>query len=168
MKAFLRRNARLMALLILFALACLLAHRFLAHTVRIEGTSMSDTLRSGEIALVTRFDYHGARVPERGEIVECSFPGRDGVYIKRVIGLPGDRVEIRDSRTWINGEALSEPYASGPAEDYSAALGADEYLVMGDNRAESYDGRAEDMGFIHRENFLGRVRLVLWPLRSVH
>lgn len=128
---------------------------------------MADSLRGGEIAFVTRFDYLFGRAPKRGDVVECSFPGRGGVYVKRVIGLPGERVEIRDGRTWIDGEPLSEPYATGPSEDYSAALGPDEYLVLGDNRAESYDSRAPEMGFIRGENMLGRVRFVLWPLRKI-
>lgn len=157
-----------MAALLLFAIICAMLHLFVFHTVRVEGTSMVDTLRSGDIVLVTRFDYIGGRNPQRGDIVECSFPGRSGRYIKRVIGLPGDSVEIIDSRTYINGEPLSEPYASGPAEEYSAQLGADEYLVLGDNRSESYDGRAEDMGFIRSENLLGRVRVVLWPFRRIN
>ena len=168
MRKFLRRNGRLLAALACFGALCLLAHLFVFHTVRIEGTSMVDTLRSGDIALVTRFDYASGRTPARGDIVECRFPGRSGAYIKRVIGLPGDRVEIADGRTYINGAPLSEPYATGPAEDYAAELGPDEYLVLGDNRAESYDSRAEDMGFLHGEDFLGRVRFVLWPLRKIY
>ena len=168
MKRFLRRNAPLAGFLLGFALICLCLHLFVFHMVRIEGTSMESGLRSGDLVLVTRFDYAGNRTPRRGDVVECSFPGRSGVYIKRVIGLPGETVEIREGRTWIDGVALSESYASGPAEDYRAELGEDEYLVLGDNRVESYDSRAEEMGFLHRANFLGRARLALWPLRKIH
>lgn len=167
MKKFLRSLWPTAAVIAGFAILCLCFHLFVFHTVRVEGTSMVDTLRSGDILLVTRFDYTGGRQPERGDIVECSFPNRSGTYIKRVIGLPGDTVEIIDSRTYVNGIALSEPYATGPSEDYRASLGEDEYLVLGDNRAESYDSRAEDMGFISSENLLGRVRLVLWPIKSI-
>ena len=67
----------------------------------------------------------------------------------------------------INGATLSEPYATGPSEDYTAVLAQGEYLVLGDNRAESYDSRAGDMGFISAENLLGRVRLVLFPFRNI-
>lgn len=168
MKSFLKKTLPTILALMLFAAICLMLHLFVFHTVRVEGTSMADTLRSGDIVLATRFDYLGGRTARRGDIVECSFPGRSGRYIKRVIGLPGDLVEIIDSRVYINGEPLSEPYASGPSEDYSAQLGEDEYLVLGDNRSQSYDGRAEDMGFIHDENLLGRVRMVLWPFRRIN
>lgn len=145
----------------------MLAHLFVFQAVRVEGTSMVDTLRSGDIVFVTRFDYRGGRTPKRGDIVHCRFPNRSGTYIKRMIGLPGDTVEIIDSRVYINGESLSEPYATGASEDYSVTLGEDEYLVLGDNRAESYDSRAADMGFISAEDLLGKVRLVLWPFRTI-
>lgn len=166
MKRLFRKYGPMAAILTAFVLCCLLLHQFVFHFVRIEGTSMVDTLRSGDVVLVTRFDYRVGEV-HRGDVVECSFPNRSGTYVKRVVGLPMDQVEIRDSRMWINGEPLSEPYASGSSEDYSAVLGENEYLVLGDNRAESYDGRAEDMGLIGRENLLGRVRLALKPLRRV-
>lgn len=162
----LRKWLKTLVLVLGFALLCLLMHLFVFHTVRIEGTSMVDTLRSGDIALVTRFDYHIGQ-PVRGHIVECSFPGRSGHYIKRLIGLPGDRIQIIDSRVYVNGEAISEPYATGPSEDFDMQLGEDEYLVLGDNRSQSYDSRAEDMGCIHRDNLLGRVRTVIWPLRKI-
>ena len=161
-----KRPAPTLAALAIVALCCVMLRLFVFHTVRIEGTSMVDTLRSGDIAFVTLLDYR-IGTPERGDIVECSFPGRSGTYIKRVIGLPGDAVQILDSRVYINGEPLSEPYATGPSEDYSAQLGPDEYLVLGDNRSQSYDSRAQDMGFIHRENLIGQVRFVLWPLRKI-
>jgi len=167
MKKFIRSMWPTAVVAAAFALICLSLHLYVFHVVRVEGTSMVDTLRSGDIVLVTRFDYAGGRQPRRGDIVECSFPGRSGTYIKRVIGLPGDTVEIIDSRTYVNGTPLSEPYATGPSENYSASLGTDEYLVLGDNRAESYDSRAEDMGFISNENILGHVRLVLWPFRTI-
>lgn len=161
-----KRWIKTAALLLAFGALCILTHQFVFHTVRIEGTSMVDTLRSGDIVLVTRLDYRIGEA-KRGDIVECEFPGRSGTYVKRVIGLPGDRVEIIDSRVHINGNALSESYATGSSPDYSAQLGENEYLVLGDNRTASYDSRAEDMGFIQKEHLLGRVRFVLWPFRKI-
>ena len=98
--------------LICFGALCLCMHLFVFHTVRVEGTSMVDTLRSGDIVLVTRFDYRGSRQPERGDVVECSFPGRSGTYIKRVIGEAGDTIEIRNGEIYINGsdQPYEEPY----------------------------------------------------------
>ena len=150
-----------------FALICVLLRLFVFHLVRIEGGSMEDTLCSGEIALVTGFDYRFGVKPARGDVVECRFPGRVDTYVKRVIGLPGETVEIRDGKTWIDGVAISEPYVFSIAEDYSISLGENEYLVLGDNRCESYDSRAADMGPIGKEDILGRVRLCVWPLHGV-
>ena len=150
-----------------FALICILLRLFVFHLVRIEGGSMEDTLCSGEIALVTSFDYRFGAKPARGDVVECRFPGRVDTYVKRVIGLPGETVELREGKTYIDGAAVSEPYVFSIAEDYSISLGEDEYLVLGDNRCESYDSRAADMGPIGKEDILGRVRLCVWPLHGV-
>ena len=150
-----------------FALICILLRLFVFHLVRIEGGSMEDTLCSGEIALVTSFDYRFGAKPARGDIVECRFPGRVDTYVKRVIGLPGETVELREGKTYIDGAAVSEPYVFSIAEDYSVSLGENEYLVLGDNRCESYDSRAADLGPIGKEDILGRVRLCVWPLHGV-
>lgn len=149
--------------LLCIALILVLLRLFAFHLVRIEGNSMRDTLNSGDIVLVTRFDYRFGGTAERGDIVECRFPGRVDAYVKRVIGLPGETVEIRDGRTWIDAALLEEPYVFSSQEDYSIALGEDEYLVLGDNRAESYDSRASDMGPVSGRDLLGRVRFRIWP-----
>ena len=149
------------------AVIFVLIRLFVVHTVRIEGSSMDDTLKSGEVALVNCFEYRFGGTPDRGDIVECAFPDRSGTYVKRVIGLPGETVEIRDGLTYINGEYYPEDYITSISGDYSVVLGADEYLVLGDNRAESHDSRSEDMGLLKKENFLGRVCLVLSPYREL-
>lgn len=141
----------------------LLGRLTLFHTVRIEGSSMETTLQSGDVVLVTRL----FSPPERFDIVECRFPGRSGTYIKRVIGLPGETISLSGYSLSIDGETMLESYLSSPAEDYSVTLGEGEYLVLGDNRAESYDSREEDMGLLHREDFIGRARLSLLPLRAL-
>lgn len=163
-----RRNPlRSVIWIAVFALICVLLRLFVFHLVRIQGSSMEDTLCSGEIALVTSFDYRFGAKPARGDVVECRFPGRVDTYVKRVIGLPGETVELREGKTYIDGAAVSEPYVFSIAEDYSISLGEDEYLVLGDNRCESYDSRAADMGPIGKEDILGRVRLCVWPLHGV-
>ena len=149
------------------ALVCVLLRLFAFHFVRIEGSSMTDTLSNGEIVLVTRFDYRFGGTPARGDIVECRFPGRVDAYIKRVIGLPGETIALRGGKTYIDGVALDEPYLFSIPEDYSITLGENQYLVLGDNRSESYDSRASDMGPIGAEDMLGRVRLSVWPLHSI-
>lgn len=135
------------------------ARTFLFSTVRIAGSSMADTLISGDIALLLR-----PAKPERGKVMQCSFSGRSGSYIKRVIGMPGDTIEFSGGQLIVNGRPLSEPYVSSETEDMCITLGTDEYFVLGDNRAESYDSRAEDMGCVHSDQFSGCVRWILWPI----
>lgn len=154
--------------LALFAAAALgFALRTYGFTLtRVAGDSMAETLMAGDIALVTRFDYlRGA--PARGDLVELALPGRDGRYLKRVIGLPGEKVDIISGAVHINGTALIEPYARPAGDDFHIELGADEYFVLGDNRPESYDSREEDIGAVRADAFLGRVRAILWPLRRL-
>ena len=67
----------------------------------------------------------------------------------------------------VNGQAVDEDYVSSPTGDYSVALGEGEYLVLGDNRQESYDSRMADMGPVGAEAFEGRVRFIIWPLNRV-
>lgn len=150
------------------AAICLIVHFFGFHIVSIRGTSMEATLKSGDIAFVTKFDYLFGAQPERGDIVECRFEGRSDAYIKRVIGLPGETIEITDGRLYIDGVPLSEPYVSSPNADYSVCLGEDQYLVLGDNRIESYDSRSEDMGLLNKDDFIGKVRFVIYPFRSIN
>ena len=135
------------------------ARTWLFTTVRIAGSSMEDTLLSGDLLLLTRFSE-----PERGSVMQCTFTGRSGSYIKRVVGLPGDTIEFAKGQLIVNGRPLSEPYVSSETENMRITLGEDEYFVLGDNRAESYDSRAEDMGCIHRDQFFGRARWILFPL----
>ena len=144
------------------ALGLCLRH-WVVGAVRVAGTSMQDTLCGGDIVLVTRFDYAAGQTPKRGDVVQCRFPGRSDTYIKRVVGLPGERVAYAGGALTVNGAAVDEPYVSSPTGDFSVLLGADEYLVLGDNRMESYDSRMADMGAIGAAAFTGRVRLVVWP-----
>ena len=159
------RRAAMAALAVAAAIALGLCLRhWVAGTTRVAGTSMRDTLQSGDIVLVTRFDYRSGRTPGRGDVVELRFPGREDAYIKRVVGLPGETVDFFGGALTVNGAPVAEPYISSMTDDYAVALGEDEFLALGDNRAESYDGRMADMGPVGADAFLGRVRWILWPL----
>ena len=145
---------------VIAAAAGIAARTWLVSTVRIAGTSMADTLLSGDVVLTTRIGGE----PEFGDVVECTFPGRSGSYVKRIVGLPGDTVEFIDGSLLRNGRPLSEPYVSSYTDDMRIELGEDEYFVLGDNRAESYDSRAEDMGCISRSRILAAAQWILWPI----
>lgn len=157
---------RLLCVVLTIALAVCLGlalRQWILTPVRIAGSSMADTLLSGDVVLVTRWEMLAGTLPGRGNVVECRFPDRNGSYVKRVIGLPGDTIDFSEGVLYINGRPVSEPYVSSLTEDFRIALDDDEYLVLGDNRAESYDSRASDMGCVSANGFTGRVRWILWP-----
>ena len=150
------------AVILAMCLAAGLALRaFALGTVRILGASMNDTLLSGDVVLVTRWDRASV---DYCDVVECRFPGRGETYVKRVIGLPGDEIRFSGGALVRNGERVGEAYVSSPTDDYAVTLGEDQYLLLGDNRAQSYDSRMSDIGPVGASDILGHARLVLWPL----
>ena len=146
-----------------------LLRRFVVVTTRVAGTSMQDALQPTDIVLVTKFDYWFSG-PQRGDVVQCRLPERSASYLKRVVAVPGDTFEIREVVAYLNGQTLTEPYAVGTdqCEDFQVRLEEDEYLVLGDNRLESYDSRAEDVGLLSRSDFIGKARWVIWPFERFH
>lgn len=154
-----KRLLKVLAILIVLIAGGLLARQFLCSAVRIQGASMESTLVSGDVVLVLRFD----RSADCGDVIECRFRGRDGRYVKRVIGQAGDSITCADGVLTRNGTPIPEPYVSSSTEDFQAVVGENEIYVLGDNRAESYDSRAADMGCIQTDGCLGRVCWILWP-----
>ncbi|MBN1249093.1 MAG: signal peptidase I [Anaerolineae bacterium] len=129
----------------------------------VQSISMEPTLHEGQYLIVSKIAYW-LREPQRGDIVVLDPPDHRSTipYIKRVVGLPGERVEIRDGRVWVDGVALNEPYVSGPAmyQD-DVVLGPDEYLVLGDNRNNSSDSHV--WGALPEDNILGKTVFRYWP-----
>jgi signal peptidase I len=125
--------------------------------------SMEPTLIPGDRVLVDK-RIHGRSGPRRGDILVFRYP-RDPtrMYIKRVVGLPGDRVEIRSGRLYANGREVIEPYVNGvPSGDYGPeTVPPDAYFVLGDNRNNSEDSRA--FGSISRGALLGKVTKIYYP-----
>ena len=133
---------------------------------------MENTLHNGDNLIVDKLSYR-FHDPERFDIIVFPFQFQDNTYyIKRIIGLPGETVQIMDDGSiYINGEKLEENYgmevikpetigrAAEPIE-----LGDDEYFVMGDNRNGSTDSRHSGVGSVHRDCLLGRAVAVIWPL----
>jgi signal peptidase I len=128
----------------------------------VRGSSMEPTLHNGQYLVVSKISYRFSE-PQRGDIVVFVSPNGAGEdYIKRIIGLPGERVEIRDGAVWINGYRLDEPYLnSGIPYTGAWSLGPDEYFVLGDNRANSSDSHA--WGPLPRRNIIGKAWLCYWP-----
>jgi signal peptidase I len=117
--------------------------------------SMLPTIPEGAQLLIDEIFVEQLR---RGDIIVFQVPGGNVVHVKRLIGLPGDTVEVRDDKVYVNGKALDEPYIRLPqGRDYAqATMGSDEYFVMGDNRANSMDSR--QFGPIRGQAILGRVK----------
>ena len=145
---------------------------FVGQRTEVEGASMENTLHNRDNLIVDKLSYR-FHDPERFDIIVFPFQFQDNTYyIKRIIGLPGETVQIMDDGSiYINGEKLEENYgmevikpetigrAAEPIE-----LGDDEYFVMGDNRNNSSDSRTDMVGNIKRENIIGKAWLRIWPV----
>lgn len=155
------------------ALLALLINSFVFFFARVEGSSMLGTLKDGEVLFVWRAGYVFGQ-PQRGDIVICHYPEtaeggyldqKNTCYVKRVIGLPGDTVSIRQGTVYINGEALKESYLETERIDSQSmeavVLKEGEYFLMGDNRSDSTDSRR--MGAVERGKILGKAVGVVYP-----
>ena len=130
--------------------------------VRVDGSSMIPTLQNGEFVLVNRLAYRLGET-ERGDIIVFrSINEPDLDLIKRIIGLPGDRVEIREGQVSVNGQPLSEPYIAAPPR-YGGEWDVPEgqLFVLGDNRNDSSD--SHQWGLLPLENVIGKAILIYWP-----
>jgi signal peptidase I len=129
---------------------------------QVNGSSMEPTLHNGQYLIISKIAYW-VRPPERGDIIVLRPPGDVGEdYIKRVIGLPGERIEVRDGKVWVDGVLLDEPYISNlPDYPESWDLGEGEYVVLGDNRNNSDD--SHKWGPLARESIVGKAWLCYWP-----
>lgn len=134
----------------------------------IEGASMEPTFFTGEYVIISRIDYLFGD-PTHGDIAIFQSPAasqESDRLIKRVIGIPGDTLEMRDAQMYRNGELLAEPYfVNGPCVNYCRnnqwILGEDEYFLAGDNRNRSNDSR--NFGVVKRENIVGKAIIRYWP-----
>lgn len=134
----------------------------------VDGPSMEPSFFTGQRVIVSRVNYL-LDEPHRGEIIVFDSPDRPGIdppLIKRLIGLPGDVVEIREASVYVNGQPLNEPYINEPCNAGSCPdgrweLAADEYFVMGDNRNRSRDSRR--FGPITRDHLIGEALVRYWP-----
>ena len=144
-------------------LLALLLRRFVCMLVRVKGRSMMDTLHNGDFMLALRYGLFGE--VRRFDVVICRYPGRKGYFVKRVVGLPGERVSMTEGALYVDGAEVTEdfPLRRSLRGFDERTLGPDEYFVMGDNRPCSSDSRR--VGPIHRRAILARVCCVFLPLR---
>lgn len=158
----------LLYFVLLFGLVFLLSN-FVIGQVQVDGDSMNPTLQDDDRLLVNKFTYRVKNL-DRFDIVVFEYAYEtDTYYIKRVIGLPGERVRIdEDGQIWINDELLAEDYGAETIFDPGIAgeeitLGKGEYFVLGDNRNNSSDSRDPDVGVVEKEQILGNAWLRMMP-----
>lgn len=148
---------------------------FIGQRTEVSGESMECTLSDHDNLIVDKITYR-FKDPQRFDIIVFPFQyAEDTYYIKRIIGLPGETVQIDMSGViYINGEVLQESYGREiiKPENVGIAvnpitLGEDEYFVMGDNRNNSTDSRTEIVGNIHRDDIIGRAWMRIWPFEKI-
>lgn len=131
--------------------------------IRVESISMQPTLYAGDMVLVNRLAYKFGQ-PERGEIIVFKYPPEptQTPYIKRVIGLPGDKIQIAGGQVTVNGQVLVEPYiAAQTSRGGEWTVPENSLFVMGDNRNNSSDSRA--WGMVPFGNIIGKALFIYWP-----
>ncbi len=136
---------------------------FVVQAFYIPSGSMEPTLQPGDRIFVNKFIYR-FREPERQEIIVFRYPVHpQQKFVKRIIGLPGDKVKISNGQVYVNGDLLAEPYLKEHSySDYPLTeIPAGHYFVLGDNRNNSQDSRF--WGFVPRENILGKPFVIFWP-----
>ena len=145
---------------------------YVGQRTRVSGDSMEATLHSGDNLIVDKLSYH-FREPERYEIIVFPYRYEENTfYIKRIVGLPGDTVQIKEGYLYINGERSTEAYGLERMDSAGIAaeeieLGEDEYFVLGDNRNASSDSRNPSVGVLKRDEIIGRAWVRIWPLDNI-
>ncbi len=153
---------------VLISLAIILPVRmYLIQPFYVEGASMEPNFYNKEYLIINEITYR-FNEPQRGEVIVFKYPKNPrNYYIKRIIGLPGETVEIRDGQVYINNEIVAETYIELFSSDNRRAivLGSDEYFVLGDNRNNSSDSRL--FGPLKEKYIIGKVWFRGWPLNRM-
>ncbi len=142
---------------------------FVGQRTRVSGSSMETTLSDGDNLIVDKLSYR-FRDPKRFDIIVFPYQHEENTfYIKRIIGLPGETVQVVDGYTYVNGELLSsDVYGAAVMDSPGIAaqpieLGEDEYFVLGDNRNHSSDSRDPSVGVLKREHLIGKAWVRIYP-----
>lgn len=146
---------------VIVIIVVVLIRSFIVTPVKVHGDSMYPTLNGNEIMLLNKLGHI-----DRFDIVVVKLEDRDDNLIKRVIGMPGETIEIRNSVIYINNEAIEDVYAFGDTSTVDKiTLGSDEYFVLGDNREVSLDSRI--FGAVKKSDIKGTTNFIMYPFKKI-
>lgn len=162
---------------VLIILAVVAIRVFIFDPIRVDGPSMDNTLETGEIVILNKYEYRRTDI-KRYDIVVVKLDGKK--IIKRVIGLPNEKIEIKDNKVYADGKELDNSFTKKDingkhfaGKDFKMSdiglvkIPGDSYLVMGDNREVSLDSRYSEVGTIKKNQILGKAVVVAWPLNKI-
>ncbi|MDP3052705.1 MAG: signal peptidase I [bacterium] len=172
MRKFFWSSLEILEIIAISVFAVFIIRTFLFQPFLVSGASMEPTFSNGNYILVDEISYR-FREPQRGEVIVFKPPVGGSYFIKRIIGLPNEKVKIQDGEVTIfdtNGGKilLKESYVPANIKtfgDLEVVLKPDQYFVLGDNRNYSFDSRA--WGFLAKDKIIGLVKLRIWPITSV-
>ena len=157
---------------IIFIVVILVIAVYVVGLQQIVGPSMTPTLRYGDIVILDKLSYRFSEI-KRDDIVALYYADTK-FLVKRVVGLPGETVEFKDNKLYINGKYYEEKYLGDDivTDNFSleelnyTTIPDDMYLVLGDNRGDSMDSRDSDVGLIPKKDIYGKVRFKIWPINE--
>lgn len=148
----------------------LLLRFFVFEFIRVEGSSMLPSLHTNEYVFTEKVSYRFSE-PKRGDIIICSFPNMTETFVKRVIGIEGDVLEVKDGTLFINGQKNDDTRTFEETMKHDLApitVPENTVFVMGDNRNHSHDSTDNSVGALSYDMIIGRAVFVLWPLDMIH
>jgi len=149
---------------IIILVVVILIRSFIVTPAVVDGASMNNTLKDGQLVIINKFTYR-FNEPKRFDIVVVKNNESHDKIIKRIIGLPNEKIVYRDNNLYINGELYKEDFDHGNTTDYEMITGEDEYFVLGDNREVSKDSRL--LGNFNKKDFVGKVNIRIFPFNKI-
>lgn len=151
-----------------FVIAIIL-RTFVFQMALVNQSSMEPTLHQGQMLVISKINYLVGD-PHRGEIIVLKDEVENKLLIKRVIGLPGETIELDNGKVYIDGKVLDPDYTLSPTYPYTVdkwTLGEGQYFAMGDNREHSRDSRSDNVGLIDRNRIIGKAVFRVWPFNKL-
>lgn len=147
---------------IIVLILVILVKKYIVTPVKVNGNSMNDTLKNGDIMILNIIGYRFHDI-KRFDIVVVD--DGDEYLIKRVIGLPGEEIEYKDEQLYVNGKVIKDSYGNGTTNDFKATVPKNSYYVMGDNREHSLDSRFFDA--FPKKKIIGKTKLTIFPFSRI-